>query len=502
LKVPPSIAEGPDRAVVAIPADRRLADWVVGGLLVLGALALYAIFNPAHWNTYNHFVWQADAFLHGRSWLPYPVYPDGGLPGNWYFQDVYPLTAADGTFDGRVLLPFPPLPALVLLPFVAAWGLATDQEAVAIGLGALGVGLAWWALGGLRLRTAVRAITVGIFATGTAWWWATTVGSTWYLAHLVATDVALLAVGVALWRDARAADERAAAVRAAAVAGMTSGEAGRPAGRLGRWWAAALPLDRWQVLAGLLLGIAVTARLPMLLAAPFLVFVGGGGSVPRRAASAGAGAFLPVALLLAYTYLTSGSVIHPGYDFQYQLEVKGYPALGYHADWAVEDPRYIPGNLGIMLGSLPVVLPDVMPNTLGVYPDVPLCTAPGAERSLFDPGCPVAVPVDLGTGILLSAPGLLLSLFAVRWRGRTRLGVGSLLAVVLIATFNLAHFSQGWVQWGYRFSLDFLPFLLPMVALGAARREDGRARLLAYALLVFGALVNLWGIHWGQLLGW
>ena len=35
-------------------------------------------------------------------------------------------------------------------------------------------------------------------------------------------------------------------------------------------------------------------------------------------------------------------------------------------------------------------------------------------------------------------------------------------AVVLIAVFNLGHFSQGWVQWGYRFSLDFLPFLLPL----------------------------------------
>ena len=74
--------------------------------------------------------------------------------------------------------------------------------------------------------------------------------------------------------------------------------------------------------------------------------------------------------------------------------------------------------------------------------------------------------------------------------------------MVLIATFNLAHFSQGWVQWGYRFSLDFLPFVLPMVALGAARPSDGRARMLAYALLVLGGLVNLWGVTWGQILAW
>jgi len=70
-----------------------------------------------------------------------------------------------------------------------------------------------------------------------------------------------------------------------------------------------------------------------------------------------------------------------------------------------------------------------------------------------------------------------------------------------IVLFNLAHFSQGWVQWGYRFSLDFIPFLLPMVALGAAR-VDGRPRVIAWVLVVAGLLVNGWGVIWGQILGW
>ena len=179
-------------------AARNPTSWLVGLGLVLLAGALYWVSNPEHYNVYNHFVWQADAFLHGRAWFPYPV-PDGGdIPPNWWFQDVYPLTLPDGTPDGRVLLPFPPLPAIVLVPFVAIWGLAADQEAVAIGLGAIGVGLAWWMLGGLRLRATVRALATAVFATGTVWWWATAVGSTWYLAHLVAADIALVAVGVAL----------------------------------------------------------------------------------------------------------------------------------------------------------------------------------------------------------------------------------------------------------------------------------------------------------------
>ena len=480
--MPPSIAEGPVPAPIAEPVRRRPPTWLAGLLLVLGALALFALSNPVHHNVYNHFVWQADAFLHGRAWIPYPVYPGDPMPENWYLQDVYPLIGAEGAFDGRALLPFPPLPAVVLLPFVALWGLTTDQEAVALALGAAGVGFAWWMLGGLHLRTTVRALAVGVMATGTAWWWAVAVGSTWYLAHLVATDLALLAVGVALRHDPAAAVPEPI--------------------RLGRLRAAAWPLDRWQVLAGFLLGLAVTARLPLILAAPFLLLVGGGGAPLRRLVSAGVGGVGPVAVLLAYTFLTTGSLIHPGYDYQYRLEVAGYPALGYNAAWSVEDPRYIPHNLGIMFGTYPAVAPDVLPNTLGIYEDVRACGQPDARRSLFDKDCPLAVPIDLGTSLPLSAPGLFLALLAFRSRGRSRLAIGAALAVVMIATFNLAHFSQGWVQWGYRFSLDFLPFLLPLVSLGAARQGDGRPRLLAFVLLVAGALVNLWGVTWGQILAW
>lgn len=496
-----SIAEGRPATPTIALAARSPTTIVVGLLIVLAALALYAASSPVHWNMYNHFVWQADAFLHGRAWFPYPV-PDGSsLPPNWYFQDVYPLTDAAGVPDGRVLLPFPPLPAIVLMPFVAVFGLVTDQQAIAIGLAAVGVGLAYWMLGRLPVRLSIRVMTTLVFAAGTAWWWAASVGSTWYLAHLVATDVALVAVGVALGADPRAVSEDTWD-EADRVAEEAAAEGRRvPDGRRGRLLGELWPLDRSHILAGFLLGLAATARLPMVLAAPWFVFVGGGGSRGRRIVSAAVGGAVPVGALLLYTFATTGSFIHPGYDYQYRLEAAGYPTLGYHTDWSVEDPRYIPQNLEIMLGGLPVVAPDVKPDTLGLSAPQPLCTAPGAQRSLFDVGCPLAMPIDTGTSILLSAPGLLLALFAIWRRPLARLTIGTLLAVLAIATFNLAHFSQGWVQWGYRFSLDFLPFLLPLVALGA-ERLDGHPRLAAAALLVAGTAINLWGVTWGRILGW
>ena len=141
--------------------------------------------------------------------------------------------------------------------------------------------------------------------------------------------------------------------------------------------------------------------------------------------SAAVGGVVPVAALLLYTFLTTGAFLHPGYDYQYQLEANGYPTLGYHPEWSVEDPRYIPQNLGIMLGALPVVAPDIKPNTLGFGDPVVLCTEPGAQRSLFDHDCPLVMPIDIGTSLLLSAPGLLIALFAIRRHPLARLTVGA-----------------------------------------------------------------------------
>ena len=70
---------------------------------------------------------------------------------------------------------------------------------------------------------------------------------------------------------------------------------------------------------------------------------------------------------------------------------------------------------------------------------------------------------------------------------------------------NLMHFSQGWVQFGYRFSNDAAPFALPLVALGMERLVDrGRAWAmpLAVGLVVVSIVVNAWGVAWGTLLGW
>ena len=152
-----SVAEG---AAGSRPLD-VLRDWVdrlpaliVGAALV--AIALAAYWLPGSDRYYNHFVWQALAFLHGTAVIDYPVDLGGFPKGNDWMQDIYPLSqlTSDPSTTGA-LLPFPPLPALILVPFVAVWGLGTDIRAVSVLAGAIDVGIAWWALGRLPVSNRI-----------------------------------------------------------------------------------------------------------------------------------------------------------------------------------------------------------------------------------------------------------------------------------------------------------------------------------------------------------
>ena len=439
----------------------------VGAGLVVAFFLLYFLTRP-YWPTvYNHFVWQADAYLDGQVSIQYPVPPTATTPGNDFFNDVVPVLDATGNQTGRGMIPFPPLPAVFLLPFVAIWGMATDETLLAVVLGAIDVGIAFWLLGRLPVRAGLRAALTIFLGAGTALWYASSLGTTWFLAHVVAVGLTLAAVAIAL-----DADDRSAALGPGAP---------RPL------------LDRRQVAAGLLLGLAVTSRLTVVFGAVFLLFVGGGGSWTRRATSAALGMAIPVGALLVYNLVVSGTLFNPVYESLYQYEVWAYPELNYHAAWALQDIRYIPQNLGIMLGGLP----DIMPS----------CDSGVARELWSSAGCSWLVPNPVGMSLLLTSPAWLVAAAALPLL-RDRRVAGGFLATLAIAIVNLMHFSQGWVQFGYRFSLDFAPFLLVPLALGAERlvarhgRGAPRGGLLVGGLIAVSIAVETWGLVWARVLGW
>jgi hypothetical protein len=482
---PSAASAGDSRARSEAIADHLTL--LVGVGLVLLALLVYVVSNPNRGNFYNHFVWQASAWLDGQATIPYPVRPDAGLPhSNEYFQDVLAGDGTNGIPVGRALLPFPPLPAVVLVPFVAAFGLATDAQLLGAVIGALDVGLAFWVLGRLPIRPTVRVLTTVFFGFGTVFWYSAMLGTTWYLAHLVAVGLTFGSIAVALDGDPRAAavaapdglDEAIERGACPATSSFSSPIAG-PA-RL---------LDGRQVAAGFLLGLAATARLTVGLGLPFLFLVGAG-SWRRRAASAAVGAAVPLGALVVYNVVTSGHAFNPAYEAIWATEIRFYPPLypylQYHLDWAIEDPRYVPQNLALMLTNLPRILPACDPGSTG--------------RALFDPSCPFVIPRDDAMGLLWTSPGWLLALPALRSPRAGGLVTGAIAAVVLIGLANLMHFSQGWVQFGYRFSNDFAPFLLLLVALGIERLGGGRWFVLV--LVGVSVVVSWWGVVWGVTLGW
>ena len=175
----------------------------VGILLALVAMAVYSVTYVDRY--YDHFVWQAAAFLEGQAAIRYPVEAAGGLLGNARFQDVLPIATTDGV--ARALLPFPPLPALVLLPFVAIWGLAVNDQAIFIVLAGVDVALCWWAIGRLPVSVVVRLATTIFFAFGTVFWFTAQTGTTWYQAHIVAVGLTFLSIGIVLGADPEAAED-------------------------------------------------------------------------------------------------------------------------------------------------------------------------------------------------------------------------------------------------------------------------------------------------------
>ncbi len=475
-----SITKDPGTAANGVP-DRRppLVGWRsalervdpvwIGGVFVMAALAIYVWSNPERRNFYNHFVWQADAWLQGRVAIPYPVLEPFR---NDYFQDVLPLDDQ----PGFALIPFPPLPAIVLLPFVALFGLATDAALVAALFGAINVGLCWRMVLRLTEQRDAAVLATIFYGFGTVAWYAAMLGSTWFLAHVLSSTFLFLALSAAL--DAERRELLAGRVRL--VLGV---------------------VEPRQFLAGLFLGVAALARLPATFGAPFLVFAGGGGTLFRRAFSAGLGAIIPVALLLLYNLTVTGHFFHPAYEYLYETEYSPRPELIHYGEWAIEDPRYVPQNAVIMLAwppTTPALSADICADRS--HPDFrPL---PEGLGLLFDPDCPLVRPDPLGMSLILSSPAYLLGIpgLLAMWRGaRRRWAAGVILAVGAIALLNLMHFSQGWVQFGYRFSNDFAPFAMVAVALGIARYG---VRPATVALVAISVLVNAWGVYWGVALGW
>ena len=166
-------------------------EHAIGIGLALFALRRLLVHRPAG-PSGDSFVPLADAFLHGRLSIP--------VDRPWL--ELVPVPGG----NGAQYSPFPPVPALTLIPAILAWGLFPGSgelpgNVMASLVGAANVALAWYLLAAIGVQLRPRLVIVIGFAFTTHWWVAGMAGTHHY-AQVVAVFFLLVALNLAV-RHAR-----------------------------------------------------------------------------------------------------------------------------------------------------------------------------------------------------------------------------------------------------------------------------------------------------------
>ena len=295
--------------------------------------------------------------------------------------------------------------------------------------------MCWWLVGRLgvaRLRD--RFWLALLFGFSTQILWVTTRGGVWHTGHLIAT---LLTFGclLELWGKRRA----------------------------------------WLI--GLMAGAAFLTRAPLAFAVPFYALLllpalsarptatigvyleRGARAIPWHAWGwLGLGVLPSIVFFFAYDQLRFGSPWESGYGLATLPPfLEEQRALGLFAI------AHVPMNLDYLFFHLPTFIPDP----------------------------PFFKPDGLGLSIFLTSPGLFYAVRADWRRAGTWLLLGAAIAVLIP---SLLYYGGGWLQYGYRYALDSVPFVIALCASAAATR--GPISLGWRLLILFGVVVMFAGVYW------
>ena len=429
-----------------------------------GLALLYAAFLAAYagasggrllrHSDYNHFVYLADCWLHGRLAL-------AGQPPNendWALVEVvklrdgrvvkgsfsktnpdrfYPLRGpSQSIFPDQIesrsnvrYVSFPPAPAVFMLPFVAIWGLQFNDVIFSVVWAAINPVLLFLLLRdlarrGYSKRSAVDDLWLtAVFGVGSVYFYAACVGQVWYTAHVVGVTFAI-----------------------------------------GYAWAS-LQAER-PFLAGLCLGLGYATRTPMAFMFPLFVFeavrMAGGWralrerrAVPpdllRKLARFAAPAAVVVALLFIHNYARFERWSEFGHS---------YLNIG----WAERIQRWGLFNYHFLSRNLACAL-VLMPRILAAAPFVKV----GQH----------------GMSLLITSPNLA---YTVAPKERSVLAPALWITIAVTALPGLLYQNSGQYQFGYRFSIDYMPFFIMLLAAG-----NRRLSWLFKTLVIAAAAINLFG---------
>ena len=372
-------------------------------LILFGvALAAYLLSSAgmlAHQSLAPHFVYQADAFLHGRLSL-------ASQPPNlndWVFE------------GGRWYVSFPPFPAVLMMPLVAAFGLAFNDVAFTIVFAALNVALFY------RLERAVdgerpewdHALHALLFGFGTLAWTCAIRGEVWFTAETVGVTLTLLYL-------------------------LAAQEAKHP------------------LAAGLAVGCAAITRTPLAFSFVFFVFEAWRKDDRWRRLSLFAAAVVVVGLpMAAMNHARFGSFTEFGHSHLYANRVNQQIQ-----EFGLFHYQFLERNLHAAFTRLPQI--SFHPFKLGFDGD--------------------------GMSLLVTTP---LFLYLLWPRDRPRLHRPLWITTAVVAVPGFFYQNSGWFQFGFRFSLDYTPYLVLLLALGHRPRTRAwwTAALASVAVNAWGAAV-------------
>ncbi|CAM3639469.1 hypothetical protein COSO111634_21505 [Corallococcus soli] len=436
----PEEMAGPPAAKGAHPVRSAVRLWLaayrVEVVLFLVAFAVLSSFSSQRFlrqSAAPHFIYQAQSWLDGRLDVDPQVLPN--------LEDWACVRLVDGQKvrcegrplrDDRWFVSFPSFPAVVMLPFVALHGYQFNDTSFGVFVGALAVALFYSLLRflaqeGETARTRDDNVVLSlVLAFGTLFFYCAIRGEVWFGAQVMGVALTCLYV-----RNAVGA--------------------------------------RRPLLAGLFFSMAVLTRTPLVFTGLFFVLealcpgpdrLAQLKALPttwrpalRKLVFFGLGA-APLALLAAaYNVYRFGKPGEFGHSYLFNNRVN------------VDIDRFGLFNLEYLSRNLQAAFLKL--------PQVSL----SPPRLSYDPH---------GLTLLLTLP---LLVFLLVPRTRPRLHWPLWLSVAVCALPGLFYQNTGYMQFGFRFSLDYTPYLLLLFAVGGWSLRN-RAVVAALAL---GVLVNFWG---------
>ena len=379
----------------------------------------------------NHYVHLAQSFLSGQL----------GVVGN-----RPPGTNDWALYQGTWFVSFPPFPAVVIAPVVAIWGTNTLDALFWALLAGLAPALLFVCLRALSERGSSHRtlrdnlLLTGLFAFGTVYFFVAVQGTVWFAAHVVACGLLMGFVLASL--DAKRP----------AVAGLLLGLAimTRPTTLLWGLFFVSETLGRYRRSAPK--ATEPAPEHPALRAARYVA-----GTDFRRLLAPWLWFALPLVLVgslqLWLNYARFDDPLSFGHEYlqiRWRGRIERWGLFGYH---------YFSKNLAIYLTSLPWISPNAPYLTISRH----------------------------GLALWLTTPNLLFVLWPKQASARV---VGLYCVAVAVTLFNLCYQNSGWIQFGYRFALDYMAALILLLALGGRRFGPGFYFCAAVAIVIntFGAV--------------